>query len=107
MTGVIFCAAAAAGALIRWQARRVMPGPVATLAVNTVGAFALGLLVNADPVVATIAGTAGLGALTTFSALAADARDLALRDPVRAAFYLIATISLGFAAALTGIAIAS
>ena len=43
-TVVLFGLAAGAGALLRWQAGRRLPRPLATLAINVVGAFALGLL---------------------------------------------------------------
>ena len=76
MTAALFGLAAGTGALLRWQAGRLLPRPLATLAVNVVGAFALGLLSSASDPVMTIAGAGGLGALTTFSTLADDIRQL-------------------------------
>ena len=106
MTAVLFTAAAATGALVRWQAGRLLPRPFSTLAVNVAGAFALGLLSGATDPVMTVAGVGGIGALTTFSTLADDIRHLAVGDPAKAAAYLAATLTVGLAAAAAGLAAA-
>ena len=106
MTVVLFGIAAVAGALLRWQATRVLPRPLATLAVNVVGAFALGLLSTASDPFVTIAGAGGLGALTTVSTLADDIRRLWAANKARAAAYTGATLALGLGAAAAGLAAA-
>ena len=107
MTVVLFGLAAGAGALLRWQAGRLLPRPLATLAVNVAGAFALGLLSEAAGPVVTVVGVGGLGALTTFSTLADDIRHLAEHSYARATAYLAATLVLGLGAAAAGLAMAS
>ena len=96
-------AAASLGALIRWLAGRVMPVPLGTLAVNTIGAFLLGLISGFGSLAAPVIGVAGLGALTTFSTLAAELRELAASSPARAAAYLAATLVTGITAAAAGL----
>jgi fluoride ion exporter CrcB/FEX len=68
MIVVPFLALAVLGAGIRWRATAA-GGTRATLAVNTVGALLLGLLVgsNASNGLITVLGTAGIGSLTTVS----------------------------------------
>ena len=56
MIAALFGVAAGSGALLRWQAGRLLPRPLATLGVNLVGAFALGLLSNATDPLMTVAG---------------------------------------------------
>ena len=103
LTVVAFAGAAAAGALARWQAGRRLPVPLGTLSVNVIGAFALGLMSGLGPSQMTVIGAGGLGALTTFSTLAAEVRDLADRAPVKAAAYLAVTLAAGLAAAWVGL----
>ena len=107
MTVVLFGLAAGAGALLRWQAGRRLPRPLATLAVNVVGAFALGLLSGAADPVATVLGAGGLGALTTFSTLADDIRNLWAASTAKAAAYVATTLILGIGAAAAGLAAVS
>ena len=107
MTVVLFGLAAGAGALLRWQAGRLLPRPLATLAVNVAGAFALGLLSSAADPVLTVVGVGGLGTLTTFSTLADDIRQLWTAGPSRAVAYTAATLILGLGAAAAGLAAAS
>ena len=106
MTAVLFGLAAGAGALLRWQAGRLLPRPLATLAVNLAGAFALGLLSGAADTVSMVVGVGGVGALTTFSTLADDIRELWASSAARAAAYLVATLILGLGAAAAGLAAA-
>ena len=96
-----------AGALLRWQAGRLLPQPLATLSVNVAGAFALGLLNGAADPLATIVGIGGLGALTTFSTLADDVRDLWTASTAKAVAYVAATLALGLGAAAAGLALAA
>ena len=104
MTIILFGTAAAAGALLRWQTGRLLPRPLATLAVNVVGAFALGLLSGAADPVLTVLGAGGLGVLTTFSTLADDIRHLWATSTARATGYIAATLILGIGAAAAGLA---
>ena len=106
MIAVLFGVAAGSGALLRWQAGRLLPRPVATLGVNLVGAFALGLLSNATDPLVTVAGVGGLGALTTFSTLADDIRQLWAAGRALAVAYTATTLALGLAAAWAGLAAA-
>jgi CrcB protein len=105
MTALLFTVAAGAGSLLRWQAGRLLTRPVATLAVNVVGAFALGLLSAASDPVATVIGVGGLGALTTVSTLADDIRNLWSDSTAKAIAYVAITLILGLGAATAGLAL--
>ena len=81
--------------------------PWRTLAINVVGAFALGLVLAShwwsNPVVAT---TAGLGSLTTFSTVAAETASLLDNGRKRRAIaYVGLTVVVGVAAAWLGLSI--
>lgn len=106
MTALLFLAAAGAGTLVRWQAGRLLPRPLATLAVNVVAAFALGILSTAGDPLATIVGVGGLGALSTVSTLADDIRNLWNERRATAIAYLTATLVLGLGSAAAGLALA-
>ena len=107
ITAVAFVAAAAVGALARWQlgAHR-LPRPAATLLVNVSGAFALGLLDGWSAPELTVVGVGGLGAYTTFSTLADDIVDLGRDDLVRGAAYVAVTLVAGIGAAVAGLGLA-
>ena len=107
VTAVLFGLAAGAGALLRWQAGRRLPRPLATLAINVVGAFALGLLSGVADPVSTVVGIGGLGALTTFSTPADDLRNLWATSTAKAAAYVATTLILGIGAAAAGLAAVS
>jgi len=87
--------------------------PVATVGINVVGAFLLGLLLEllADRSLDTGwsrrirlgVGTGVLGGFTTYSALATDTAVLAAGHPGRAAGYALGTVLLGAAATIAGI----
>jgi CrcB protein len=101
MTAVLFVVGAGAGALVRQLVNRIGLGWVGTLAVNVVGAFALGLLVAGDPAArtVTIVGAGILGNLTTFSTFALEATE----GPIRQRTAVIgATLTLGLASAAAG-----
>jgi CrcB protein len=82
--------------------------PWATLGINVVGAFALGLVLTAGPghlsddLVAGL-GTGFLGAFTTFSTFGYETTHL-LRDerPVAAATYVALSVAVGLAASAAG-----
>jgi CrcB protein len=109
------------GTLARYGLEQLLPAPgglpLATFLINVSGAFALGWLLEhlaaagpdagARRAVRLTAGTGFLGGFTTYSALAVDA--VFLLDAGRTAsglLYLAATLLLGFAAALCGMAAA-
>ncbi len=102
-----FMVAAGLGAVLRWQAGRLYGALWGTLVVNVVGAFAMGLLASAGNPAMTIAGVGGLGALTTFSALAQELRTLWAVSTWKASGYLMATLGLGITAAAIGMSIAT
>ena len=107
----------AAGTGLRYLITLVVPRwagvPVATLGINVVGAFLLGVLLEllADRThdtgwsrrIRLGVGTGGLGGFTTYSALATDTALLAAAHPGRAAGYALATVILGGAASIAGI----
>lgn len=110
ITVVGFALAASAGAAVRHIVRigvaRRSPIPLGTLAVNLVGSFLLGLLVGWDPPGATVVGTAGLGALTTFSTFSAEIVELRAEGRLWVAVYLIGTIAGGVGLAWCAIQLA-
>ncbi len=108
---LIVAAGGAAGAVARWGVDAAAPDtvfPWPTLAINVVGAFALGLLpvlavVRRSRRLALLAGPGVLGGFTTVSAWAGQVRDLA--DGGRtglAGVYLVATLAAGLGAAALG-----
>jgi CrcB protein len=110
-------AGGALGTVLRWALAAALPSgwPVATLFVNVTGAFALGWLLEALALrneddkpthgIRLFFGTGVLGGYTTYSAFAVDSDLLGMSWP--ALFYVVATIVLGAAASLAGIAIAA
>ncbi|MDN5762240.1 MAG: CrcB family protein [Microlunatus sp.] len=87
--------------------------PVATVAINVVGAFVLGallmMLTQRSPGsvwarrVRLGGGTGVLGGFTTYSALATDTVVLAAAHPGRAVAYALTTVTVGGVASLLGI----
>lgn len=104
----------AAGALARLGVSNAVDArsfPVATLLINVTGSFALGLLVawgatKLSRDVGSAVGIGFLGAYTTFSTFSVEATLLADdgRVPV-AALYVAASVGLGIAAAVLGVAL--
>ncbi|HEY5980474.1 MAG TPA: fluoride efflux transporter CrcB [Microlunatus sp.] len=111
-----------AGTAARYAVTLVAPArhgwPIGTLAVNLVGAFVLGLLLEAlarrgpdqgaRRRIRLVAGTGFCGAFTTYSALAVEV-DLLLRtaQPATAVAYGLTTVVVGFLACAFGIWIAA
>jgi fluoride exporter len=87
--------------------------PVATLGINVVGAFLLGVLLELlaersidagwSRRIRLAVGTGGLGGFTTYSALATDTAILAAAHPGQAAGYALGTVMLGAIASAGGI----
>lgn len=110
----------AAGTGLRYLVTALAPSwagvPVATLGINVVGAFLLGVLLEllAERSIDTGrshrirlgVGTGGLGGFTTYSALSTDTVTLAATHPGQAAGYAVATVLIGAAASLAGIVLA-
>lgn len=105
MTALLFCAATAAGAVIRWRvaARFRTAG---TVAVNVFGAFTLAVLAASDVsgVMLTIIGAGGLGALTTVSGWIAEIENRwRSQAHLAAAALLFGTLAAGTVAAWLGL----
>jgi fluoride exporter len=87
--------------------------PVATLGINVVGAFLLGVLLELlaersidagwSRGIRLTVGIGGLGGFTTYSALATDTAILAAAHPGQAAGYALGTVMLGGVASAAGI----
>lgn len=101
MTAMWFVLAAAGGAVVRHQVNRLGTGWRGTMALNVLGAFALGLLVASEPGQATVivVGTGLLGSLTTFSTFALEFAEAPRRIRL---VILVGTVVLGLAAAALG-----
>lgn len=109
VTVAAFAVAAAVGSLLRFAAQRRWIGrrlPVGTLAVNLTGSFVLGTVAAWAPPTVTVIGTAGLGALTTFSTFADEVVALWDRDRAAAWAYLSLSLFGGVALAWTGLRVA-
>jgi len=92
-----------AGAVLRHGVALVVGDVAGTLAVNVVGAFALGLLVAraVSPGARLLLGTGLLSSFTTYSTFAADAVALA---PAWSVAYVAATYAFGLGAGAAGLA---
>ncbi len=109
----LIAGAGALGALARYgigQAAGTRSFPWATLAVNLLGAFALGLLMTVavdrgwDPNLVAAAAVGFLGAFTTFSTFAWEGVGLLRADRLlAAAAYVGVSVTLGLAAAAAGL----
>ncbi|WP_436795707.1 fluoride efflux transporter FluC [Actinospongicola halichondriae] len=110
ITIVGFVVAASLGAstrhLVRIATAHRHPIPVGTLAVNLAGSFVLGVLAGWDPPGATVVGTAGVGALTTFSTFSAEVVELRAEGRRWVATYVVASVGGGVALAWFGLQLA-
>lgn len=110
----------AAGTSLRYAFGRLAPVgahtfPTTTLTVNVAGAFALGLLLGTiarawpgDTTFRPLIGIGLLGGFTTFSTFAVEAVQLVRGDdPLLAASYVVASMTLGLLAAAVGIRLAN
>ena len=105
-------AGGAVGAMLRYGVALVVtrlsgPSFVATLAVNVVGCFCMGVLLAGPGALGSgrarlLLGTGVLGGFTTFSTFAADTDALAAGHGARAAAYVLASILGGIGAFFMG-----
>jgi CrcB protein len=116
----IVAAGGAAGTGLRYGISLSMPTPaavpLATLGINVVGAFLLGVLLERlahhgrddarSRRIRLGIGTGGLGGFTTYSALATETVTLAAAHPGLAIAYALGTMIIGAAASIAGIALA-
>jgi fluoride exporter len=115
-------AGGAVGTTVRYLLSSAVPSvagvPVITFAINVTGAFVLGWLLQALALrgpdegrrraVRLFAGTGILGGYTTYSSLAVDTDGLIAAQSVGTSIlYAVATIVVGAAASIAGIAVAS
>ena len=117
---VLVAAGGMAGTGLRYLIAVLVPPrlgiPIAIFAINVVGAFLLGLLLQllAEHVpevgwsrrLRLVVGTGVLGGFTTYSALATDTATLAVTHPGRAVGYALATVLVGAVASTAGIVLA-
>ncbi|MEO1063086.1 MAG: CrcB family protein [Actinomycetota bacterium] len=106
MTVALVVLAGGIGAVVRaLVAGRLDAGlPVGTLAVNVVGSFGLARLVATGSELATVVGTGGFGALTTWSGVAVAAV-VAPLPPGRRLAVLVVAVALPITAAWIGLAL--
>jgi CrcB protein len=109
VTVLLVALAGTGGVLLRFGISSGFHGdalPWATIAINAVGSFLLGLLVVAhwaSPQTRTALGVGFLGGFTTFSTFSVQAfLDLESGKPLRALVYVLSSVVLGFAAAAAG-----
>jgi CrcB protein len=101
----------ALGSLARWGVTSAVPDvdglPLGTLAVNLVGAFALGVVVavTASARTRALVGTGVLGGFTTYSAFAVQSQALLRDAPATALSYLLATVAGGYLLSVLGLAV--
>lgn len=106
--GVLLALAAAAGTALRHLADGYLNGdfPTGTLLVNLAASFLLGVVSAIDDPVPVIIGIGALGALSTWSATAAETANLARRgDGKLAAGYVCLTVTSGILTAWFGLKI--
>lgn len=107
MIPALFVLTAAAGTFVRWQLwEQTRLRIVGTFVVNVVGAFLLGLMVDASADSQLVGGIAGLGAMTTFSTLVAELAELGTSNRGLAIAYGSATFVIGVGAAWLGLELA-
>ncbi len=109
MTALLVGLAGLAGVLLRYGISGAFHGdslPWATVAINVLGSFLLGVLVVAPWASAqsrTALGVGFLGGFTTFSTFSVQAfLDLQAGRPGRAVIYVLASVALGLGAAALG-----
>lgn len=101
MTAALFVLGASTGAVLRHLVNHLGRGWLGTVALNTAGAFALGVLVASDPGpdTLTVIGVGLLGSLTTFSTFSLEVVEAPRR---RRLVIVSSTLVLGLGAAALG-----
>ena len=91
------------GAVLRYLAGLIAPGPLTTLAINVAGSFLIGLLIAMPAGNMRLLLAVGLlGGFTTFSAFSLDALQLWQRgQPGLALAYVLGSVTLSLAAVAT------
>ena len=114
MRTILISLGAAFGAPLRFivgrEMQRLKPTtlPIATLAVNVIGSFVLGLLLNTHGDMRYLFGVGFAGAFTTWSTLAVEVHNLIHSKKSTTAFtYLVLTLILGISAAAFGVKLVS
>ncbi|MDX6690335.1 MAG: fluoride exporter [Solirubrobacteraceae bacterium] len=107
MTVALVAVAGAAGVLARYGIGQLTPSMWATLGVNVLGSFLLGVLVHAgrdlDPALRDALGTGFLGGFTTFSTFSVQAvLEADSGKTSTAVLYVLASVVLGIAAGAAG-----
>ena len=111
VTFLMVTVAGAAGVAARYGISNLFHGdllPWATVGINVVGSFLLGLLIVmplawVDPQARVVLGVGFLGGFTTFSTFSVQALvDFDAGEPGRALLYIAASVLLGLAAAAVG-----
>ncbi len=107
VTVALFAVAAAAGSALRFVVGRRLENddfPVATLTVNIVASFALGMITGADDPLPTVVGIGAIGALSTWSTAANEVAEMS-RDGkgALAGAYLALSVSTCVLAAWFGL----
>lgn len=109
MTALLVAGAGALGVLARYGVGLAVAGAGATLAINVVGSFLLGLVVGSGmgEQARTAIGVGFLGGFTTYSTFAVQVWTKADEGAAAGAFWLVAgSVVLGVGAAGLGIALA-
>lgn len=114
MTVVLVAVGGALGAAVRYLAGRHVASyrsfPVATFLVNVAGCLLLGMFAGASMSAQSFAllGSGFCGGLTTYSTFAVESVGLArIRKPFTSLLYVLASISVGLAAAWLGFGVVS
>ncbi len=105
MTAMAFAAVALIGTLARWQLGARFGSPQGTFVANIAGSFAFGLLHAAGSDAMVVVGIGGLGAFTTFSALAGELMEMWPRSRTRALAYGSLTLVCAVTAAWLAISL--
>jgi CrcB protein len=101
VTAALFVVCAGAGAALRHLVNRLGTGWRGTLALNVVGAFALGAVLASDAAndTITVVGVGLLGSITTFSTFSLEVAEAPRRNRI---VIVSATLVLGLGAAALG-----
>ena len=101
---IVFAMAATSVRVLLTDSQGTFTGRMyATLAINVVGSFLLGLLVGSDASDLVVLGVGGIGSFTTFSTFVSQVECIGREGTTRGAVaYTVATVVLGVGAARIG-----